>query len=90
MTITMTNNSAERSLAEIRSFLTGADCLEFKTISQIERNDWMEKVCSTTIIGNAATEGNHPAVYFKNHRTVASACQSIDWRISAQMPNQKK
>ena len=44
MTITMTNNSAERSLAEIRSFLTGADCLEFKTISQIERNDWMEKV----------------------------------------------
>jgi len=40
----MTNNSAERSLAEIRSFLTGADCLEFKTISQIERNDWMEKV----------------------------------------------
>lgn len=44
MTITMTNNSAKRSLAEIKTFLTGADCLEFKTVSQIERNDWMEKV----------------------------------------------
>lgn len=44
MTITMTNNSAKRSLAEIKTFLTGADCLEFKTVSQIERNDWMEAV----------------------------------------------
>ena len=44
MTITMTNNSARRSLAEIKIFLVGADCLEFKTVSQIERNDWIETV----------------------------------------------
>lgn len=44
MTITMTNNSARRSLAEIKIFLVGTDCLEFKTVSQVERNDWMETV----------------------------------------------
>lgn len=44
MTITMTNNSAKRSLAEIKSFLAGADCLEFKTVSKDERNDWIETV----------------------------------------------
>ena len=44
MTITMTNNSAKRSLAEIKGFLVAVDCLEFKTVSQIERNDWIETV----------------------------------------------
>lgn len=44
MTITMTNNSARRSLAEIKSFLTATDSLEFKTVSQSERNDWIETV----------------------------------------------
>lgn len=44
MTITMTNNSARRSLAEIKIFLTAVDCLGFKTISREERNDWIEAV----------------------------------------------
>jgi hypothetical protein len=38
----MTNNSARRSLVEIKSFLTTVDCLEFKTVSQTERNEWIE------------------------------------------------
>ena len=46
MTITMTNNSAGRSLAEIKSFLAATDSLGFKTVSQSERNDWIE----TTLI----------------------------------------
>ena len=40
----MTNNSARRSLAEIKDFLATVDCLEFKTVSQKERNDWIETV----------------------------------------------
>lgn len=44
MTITMTNNSAGRNLAEIKNFLTATDSLGFKTVSQSERNDWIETV----------------------------------------------
>ena len=44
MTITMTNNSARRSLVEIKNFLTATNSLEFKTVSQSERNDWIETV----------------------------------------------
>jgi len=40
----MTNNSAKRSLAEIKNLLAAVDCLEFKTVSQVERNDWIEAV----------------------------------------------
>lgn len=40
----MTNDSAKRSLEEINNFLAGADCLEFKTVSPVERNDWIEAV----------------------------------------------
>jgi len=36
----MTNNSAERSLAEIRSFLTGADCLEFRHLANWKK--WLD------------------------------------------------
>lgn len=38
----MTNNSAGRSLAEIKNFLTATDSLGFKTVSREERNDWIE------------------------------------------------
>jgi len=44
MTITMTNNSALRSLAEIKNFLAAVENLNFKTISQPERNEWVESV----------------------------------------------
>jgi len=44
MTITMTNNSAKRSLAEIKEFLAATYRLEFKTISQTERNEWIETI----------------------------------------------
>jgi hypothetical protein len=40
----MTNNSARRSLVEIKSFLETVDDLEFKAVSQMERNDWIESV----------------------------------------------
>lgn len=40
----MTNNSAKRSLAEIKNFLSAVDCVEFKTLLQEERNDWIETV----------------------------------------------
>jgi hypothetical protein len=40
----MTNNSAKRSLAEIKIFLGAVDNLEFKTVSQIERDDWIESL----------------------------------------------
>jgi len=42
MTITTTNNSAKRSLAEIKKFLVATICLEFKKVSQLERNEWIE------------------------------------------------
>ena len=38
----MTNNSAKRSLEEIKNFLASADYLEFKAVSQAERNDWIQ------------------------------------------------
>lgn len=44
MTITMTNNSARRSLAEIKNFLAATDSMKFKTVSREERNDWLETV----------------------------------------------
>ena len=40
----MTNNSAKRNLAEIKEFLAATSSLEFKTISQLERNEWIETV----------------------------------------------
>lgn len=40
----MTNNSAKQSLVEIKNFLTGATCLEFKCVEKIERNNWIEQV----------------------------------------------
>lgn len=40
----MTNNSAKRSLAEIKQFLTAANCLDFKTVSQSERNVWIKEI----------------------------------------------
>lgn len=40
----MTNNSARRSLAEIKSFLAAVDNLGFKSVSQVERNEWTETV----------------------------------------------
>ena len=40
----MTNNSAKRNLAEIKEFLAATSSLEFKTISQLERNEWIEIV----------------------------------------------
>jgi hypothetical protein len=40
----MTNNSARRSLAEIKIFLAAVDNLGFKSVSQVERNDWIETV----------------------------------------------
>ena len=40
----MTNNSAKRNLAEIKEFLAATSSLEFKTILQLERNEWIETV----------------------------------------------
>lgn len=40
----MTNNSTKRSLAEIKYFLAATDCLEFKTVSQSERNTWIKEM----------------------------------------------
>lgn len=40
----MTNNSTGQSLEEIKDFLKATDNLEFKTVSQLERNDWIENV----------------------------------------------
>jgi hypothetical protein len=44
MTITMTNNSARRSLVEIKDFLTTVEDIQFKAVSQAERNEWVESV----------------------------------------------
>ena len=40
----MTNNLAKQSLVEIKEFLSATRGLEFKTISQSERNEWIETV----------------------------------------------
>jgi hypothetical protein len=44
MTINMPDNSAKRSLAEIKEFLTGSVGLEFQSVDKIERNNWIEQV----------------------------------------------
>ncbi len=44
MTINMTNNSARRSLAEVKDFLAGTACLDFKCVDKCERNEWIQTV----------------------------------------------
>lgn len=40
----MTNESAKRSLAEIKEFLNGSVGFDFKCIDKLERNKWIEQV----------------------------------------------